>query len=180
MPLYLYYKYKSYIGDKQYILFRKDLDVQPRFNFFTYMMIKENRNIYYLRFRPYGHIFRILAPEDNSIKSTPNIGGGLMFCHPRNSYINAISIGEYFKIYHNVTIGNNNGGLPTIGNNVSIYTGATVVGNIHIGNNVIIGAGCVVTKSVPNNCTVIGNPARIYKLNGEKVDLPLPYNVKNK
>ena len=173
IPLFLFYRYKSYVGDKQYILFRKDLDVQPRFNFFSYMMIKENRNIFYLRFRPYGHIFRLLAPKDNSIKATPNIGGGLMFCHPRNSYINALSVGEYFKIYHNVTIGNNNGGLPTIGNNVSIYTGATVVGNIHIGNNVIIGAGCVVTKSVPDNCTVIGNPAIIVKKEGEKTWIKL-------
>lgn len=49
----------------------------------------------------------------------------------------------------------------------------TVIGNINIGNNVTIGAGSVVIKSIPDNCVVVGNPARIVKKNGEKVSIPL-------
>ena len=44
---------------------------------------------------------------------------------------------------------------------MSIYTGAIVIGDISIGNNVSIGAGAVVVKDVPDNFTVVGNPARI-------------------
>lgn len=52
---------------------------------------------------------------------------------------------------------------PSFGDNVSVYANAVVVGNISIGNNVSVGAGAVVTKSVPDNCTVVGNPMRIIK-----------------
>ena len=50
---------------------------------------------------------------------------------------------------------------------------AVVLGGVHIGNNVKIGAGAVVTKDIPDNCTVVGNPARIVKKDGLKVDIPL-------
>lgn len=81
-------------------------------------------------------------------------------------------IGKNFTCLHNVTIGNYYG-LPTIGDNVSIFTGAIVTGKINIGNNVKIGAGAVVSKSIPDNCTVIGNPAFIVKKDGEKVHIAL-------
>lgn len=134
------------------------------------MNIQYQRNIFYIRFKPWGHVFRLIAPRDSTISSTSTIGGGIIFCHPHNTFINAKSIGENFKVYHNVTIGNNNGGLPTIGNNVSVYTNAVIVGDIKIGNDVNIGAGCVVTKDVPDNCTIIGNPAIVIKRNGVKVN----------
>jgi len=60
-----------------------------------------------------------------------------------------------------VTLGNGKNGRPTIGNNVSIYTGATVFGGIHIGNNVTIGAGAVVFENIPDGATVVGNPGRV-------------------
>lgn len=44
---------------------------------------------------------------------------------------------------------------------MSVYANSVVIGNISIGDNVSIGAGAVVTKSVPDNCTVVGNPMRI-------------------
>ena len=56
---------------------------------------------------------------------------------------------------------------------MKIFTGATVFGGVTIGDNVTIGAGAVVSSDIPSNCTVAGNPARIVKINGEKVDLPL-------
>ena len=40
---------------------------------------------------------------------------------------------------------------------------ATVVGDIHIGSNVIIDAGSVVTKDIPDNVVVVGNPAKVIR-----------------
>ena len=40
-----------------------------------------------------------------------------------------------------------------------------------IGDNVVIGPLCVVLKDVPSNCTVVGNPARIIRKDGVKVDI---------
>lgn len=54
-------------------------------------------------------------------------------------------------------------GVPTIGDNVTIYAGAKVIGNIKIGNNVTIGANSVVTNNVPDNAIVAGAPAKILR-----------------
>ena len=51
--------------------------------------------------------------------------------------------------------------VPTILNNVDFGANVCCFGNITIGNNVVIGAGSVVTKDVPDNAIVAGNPARI-------------------
>ncbi|MDQ6623819.1 MAG: N-acetyltransferase [Verrucomicrobiota bacterium] len=45
----------------------------------------------------------------------------------------------------------------------SIGSGATLLGGITIGENALVGAGAVVTRDVPANATVAGNPARILK-----------------
>jgi acetyltransferase-like isoleucine patch superfamily enzyme len=47
----------------------------------------------------------------------------------------------------------------------SIGSSATILCNITIGENAIVGAGSIVTKNVPDNCIVAGNPARIIKKN---------------
>jgi len=66
-----------------------------------------------------------------------------------------------------VTIGRNPNGTsidtPTIGDNVYVYSNAIVAGDIVIGNNVTIGAGSVVLKSVESNSVVAGNPAKRIK-----------------
>ena len=71
-------------------------------------------------------------------------------------------IGPGTVIQHRVTIGEKETGcVPVIGKNCFIGAGAIVIGGIKIGDNVKIGAGAVVTKDVPDNCTVVGVPARI-------------------
>ena len=52
-----------------------------------------------------------------------------------------------------------------IGSNCFIGGGAYILPGVHIGDNVIVGMGGVVTKDVPNNCIVAGNPARIIREN---------------
>ncbi|MBQ7637325.1 MAG: sugar O-acetyltransferase [Clostridia bacterium] len=57
-------------------------------------------------------------------------------------------------------------GIPkdvTIGNNVWIGGHATILPGVTLGDNVIVGAGSVVTKSFPANCVIAGNPARIIR-----------------
>lgn len=82
------------------------------------------------------------------------LGGGAFIQHGSSTWIFAKSIGENFFINQNVTIGQGKGGAPKIGNNVSIRTGAVVVGDICIGNNVVINANAVVNFDVPDNAKV--------------------------
>lgn len=77
-------------------------------------------------------------------------------------------IGDDVLIYQGVTLGgtgNEQGKRhPTIGNNVVIGTGATVLGSIRIGSHVKIGAGSVVVHPVPDYSTVVGIPGRVVRM----------------
>lgn len=100
--------------------------------------------------------------------------GGVYFHHPFSTVINADYIGYGCSFRNNTTIGNKivDGRLvrPKFGNNVNVGTNAVIIGDVQVGNNVTIGAGAVVTKSVPDNCVVVGNPAFIIKRNGKRIN----------
>jgi acetyltransferase-like isoleucine patch superfamily enzyme len=53
----------------------------------------------------------------------------------------------------------------------SIGSGSTILSNISIGENAIVGAGSVVTKDVPANCIVAGNPARLLRQIDETLEV---------
>lgn len=123
------------------------------------------RNLFYYRIGEYVSVFIkwLLPPERTLNIWCPYIGPGAHFEHNYATYLNAERIGASFYCLQLVTLGNGKGGRPTVGDNVSIYTGATIYGGIHIGNNVKIAAGSVVFHDVPDNCVVAGNPAVIVK-----------------
>lgn len=99
-----------------------------------------------------------------------DISEGFVIHHGFSTVVFAQKIGENCQIWQNVTIGRNGRTpkCPQIGNNVKVHAHSIVIGDIKIGDNVIVGAGCVVTKSIPSNCTVVGNPATIIRKDGEK------------
>ncbi|MFP4978444.1 serine O-acetyltransferase [Paenibacillus sp. CN-4] len=82
-------------------------------------------------------------------------------------------IGDDVIIYQGVTLGGTGKEKgkrhPTVGNNVVIGSGAKVLGSFRIGDNSNIGSNAVVLREVPPNCTVVGNPGRVVKRNGERV-----------
>ena len=97
------------------------------------------------------------------------IGPGLFIPHSLGIVIgHEVVAGKNLEVFQNVTIGSNrkerNGRMmPIIGDNVSIGSGAVVVGAINIGNNVKIGANSYVDKDIPSNVVVAGCPAKIVK-----------------
>ena len=98
------------------------------------------------------------------------IGGGIYLMHFGGVIINGGAvIGENSTIYQGVTVGMarlKGKNVPTIGNNCVLGAGSKVLGDITIGDYVMIGANAVVTKSVDSECVVAGNPARIINRNG--------------
>lgn len=139
------------------------------------IFIAEFRAVFYYRIGHIRHFISWLHPVFlNLYFLTPEIGPGLRIQHGFSTVIAAKSIGKNCWINQQVTIGyTNDYDCPVIGDNVTINAGAIVVGDISIGDNSVIGAGAVVTKSVPSNCTVVGNPARIIRKDGQKVDIKL-------
>ena len=165
--LFLYYIYK--------VKNRKDVEVAIEHHFgqrkngglsFLYLMTydKMYRNLFYHRIGKWSYLIKWLAPPYNcyTIGTYTKIGEGLLGIHPFATIINAKSIGD-----------NNKDEKPTIGNNVTVNVHSVVFGNISIGDNVIIGAGTLIHKNVPSNCVVVGNPARIIKQDGRKVNINL-------
>lgn len=152
-----------------YLLHRDEMDADLRLyhegegSVLTFIKVctrqKTYRNLFYYRLGEYVSVFVkwLLPPEPTLHIWCPSIGRGAHFEHNYATYLNAECIGDNFLCLQLVTLGNGSDGRrPVIGNNVSIYTGATVFGGITIGNNVKIGAGAVVFKDVPDNSTVVG------------------------
>jgi serine O-acetyltransferase len=80
-------------------------------------------------------------------------------------------IGDDVLLYQGVTLGGTGAEKgkrhPTIGNSVVVGTGAKILGNIRIGDNVKVGAGSVVVHPVPDNSTVVGIPGRVVRIRPE-------------
>lgn len=100
----------------------------------------------------------------------PNsFGPGLDIVHVGYIVVSPKSkIGKNCMIYQGVTIGEEKSCAPIIGDYVCILPGAKIFGNIHIGNNVMIGANSVVNKDVPDNARVGGAPAHVLNYNGNE------------
>jgi len=83
-------------------------------------------------------------------------------------------IGDDVMLFHQVTLGGTGKDKgkrhPTVENNVIISAGAKVLGPIVIGENSKIGANAVVLHDIPKNATAVGIPAKVVRLNGEKVE----------
>ncbi|MBL0683186.1 serine acetyltransferase [Aquimarina mytili] len=165
-----------YISSKNKNLIREDLyckDVIPNSSFKVAFDLtrrlsqsKYFRTLFYFRTAGlFSNILRVFYPRDNrfTIDMHTKIDGGVILAHPYSSIINAKQIGKNLYINQLVTVGEKEGDKPTIGDNVKLYTNCTIIGDITIGDNCIIGAGAVVTKSIPKNSVAVGNPAKVIK-----------------
>lgn len=86
-----------------------------------------------------------------------DIGGGVYFYHGLGTVIGKnCRIGRRATICQNVTAG---GGRTEIGDDVSIWAGAKVIGNVTVGDRAEIGANAVVVRDVPPDCVAVGVPA---------------------
>ncbi len=120
---------------------------------------------------------KILYRNNASIPLVSKIGDNIIFPHGLSGIFisRGATIGNNCTIFHQVTIGSNTladskkSGAPTIGDNCYIGAGAKIIGNVHIGNNVRIGANAIVTMDIPDNATVVLEKPRII-VHNEKRD----------
>lgn len=102
------------------------------------------------------------------------IGKRLFIDHGMGTVIGETTIiGDDCTLYQGVTLGGVGTGEyqkkrhPTLNDNVTVFSGAKVIGNVIIGKNSVIAAMAVVLKDIPEDCTVAGIPAQIVKKNGD-------------
>jgi serine O-acetyltransferase len=95
-----------------------------------------------------------------------------------------VIIGKNCSISQGVAIGiaqrGERKGCPVIRDNVYIGPGAKIIGKVRVGNNVAIGANCVVVKDVPDNAVVVGIPGRIISFKGSEGYINNIYSEKKK
>ncbi|MDD7245317.1 MAG: serine O-acetyltransferase EpsC [Eubacteriales bacterium] len=103
------------------------------------------------------------------------IGKGVFIDHGAGVVIGETAeVGNNVTLYQGVTLGGTGKDTgkrhPTVEDDVVIAAGAKVLGPFTVGKGSKIGAGSVVLKPVPENCTVVGVPGRIVKQDGKRVD----------
>lgn len=121
--------------------------------------------------RPLYWLARLMARRVSirfgiAIPAATEIGPGLFIGHFGQIFINSnVKIGRNCNLSQGVTIGRagraGRRGAPVVGNNVYIGPGAKIIGPVHIGNNVAIGANAVVTKDLPDGAVAVGVPAKV-------------------
>lgn len=128
-------------------------------NYYT----KHNKILFYF----YAYVlYRKSLRYGFQISPYATIGDGLYLGHFGTIIVgNEVKIGCNVNLNPNVVIGRENRGhrkgSPELGDSVWVGTGTVIVGNIHIGNNVLIAPNSYVNFDVPDNSIVIGNPSRI-------------------
>lgn len=100
------------------------------------------------------------------ISPKADIGPGLVVHTPYGVFVGATKIGKNCYLQHGVVI---TYGTRRIGDNAYFGPGAKVIGDVTIGNNVIVVANSLVVANVPDDTTVMGVPARISVPRGRRL-----------
>lgn len=113
-------------------------------------------------------LYRLTKKYGLEISSLATIGKGLYLGHPYNITVAAgVVIGDNVNLHKGCTIGRENrgkrAGVPKIGSMVSVGINSTIVGNITIGDDVMIAPNSFINIDIPSHSVVIGNPAQIHK-----------------
>lgn len=135
---------------------------------------------YNLKCKSFARILSQISRFNTGIEIHPGakIGKRLFIDHGIGVVIGETAvIGNDVTIFHQVTLGGTGKDIgkrhPTIHDNVMISAGAKILGPVDIGENSKIGANAVILGDLPANSTAVGLPAKIVKLNGNKVDIEI-------
>lgn len=172
----------SYIKEEIQVIRERDPAIKSNMEVFLYPSFKAiiaYRIAHKLYVRKHYFLARWVsqkAVRKTGIEIHPGakIGKGLFIDHGSGVIIGETAeLGENVTLYQGVTLGGTGKEQgkrhPTLKDNVMVSAGAKVLGSFTIGENSKIGAGSVVLKEVPPNCTVVGVPGRIVKRDDVKI-----------
>ena len=172
----------SYIKQEIQVIRERDPAIKSNMEVFLYPSFKAiiayrvAHNLYVKK-----HYFLARWVSQRAVRKTgieihpgAKIGKGLFIDHGSGVIIGETAeLGDNVTLYQGVTLGGTGKEQgkrhPTLRDNVMVSAGAKVLGSFTIGENSKIGAGSVVLKEVPPNCTVVGVPGRIVKRDDVKI-----------
>ena len=172
----------SYIKEEIQVIRERDPAIKSNMEVFLYPSFRVILR-YRLAHKLYlkGHYFwarwisqRAARKTGIEIHPGATIGRGLFIDHGSGVIIGETTvIGDNVTLYQGVTLGGTGKEQgkrhPTLEDNVMVSAGAKILGSFTIGENSKIGAGSVVLEEVPPNCTVVGVPGRIVRMDNKKV-----------
>lgn len=172
----------SYIREEIQVIRERDPAIKSNMEVFLYpsfRVILRYRIAHKLYLK--GHYFwarwisqRAARKTGIEIHPGATIGKGLFIDHGSGVIIGETTvIGDNVTLYQGVTLGGTGKEKgkrhPTLEDNVMVSAGAKILGSFTIGENSKIGAGSVVLEEVPPNCTVVGVPGRIVRMDNKKI-----------
>ncbi len=172
----------SYIREEIQVIRERDPAIKSNMEVFLYPSFRAILR-YRLAHKLYlrGHYFWARWISQRGARKTgieihpgATIGKGLFIDHGSGVIIGETTvIGDNVTLYQGVTLGGTGKEQgkrhPTLEDNVMVSAGAKILGSFTIGENSKIGAGSVVLEEVPPNCTVVGVPGRIVRMDNKKV-----------
>ena len=167
----------SYVKEEIQVVRERDPAIKSNMEVFLYSSFKAILH-YRIAHKLYlkKHYFLARWVSQRAVRKTgieihpgATIGKGLFIDHGSGVIIGETAeLGDNITLYQGVTLGGTGKEQgkrhPTLKDNVMVSAGAKVLGSFTIGENSKIGAGAVVLKEVPPNCTVVGVPGRIVKI----------------
>lgn len=172
----------SYVREEIQVIRERDPAIKSNMEVFLYPSFKAIMR-YRVAHKLYlkKHYFLARWVSQRAVRKTgieihpgATIGKGLFIDHGSGVIIGETAeLGDNVTLYQGVTLGGTGKEQgkrhPTLKDNVMVSAGAKVLGSFTIGENSKIGAGSVVLKEVPPNCTVVGVPGRIVKRDNERI-----------
>lgn len=172
----------SYIREEIQVIRERDPAIKSNMEVFLYPSFKailRYRMAHKLYLKKHYFLARWIsqrAARKTGIEIHPGatIGKGLFIDHGSGVIIGETAeLGDNITLYQGVTLGGTGKEQgkrhPTLKDNVMVSAGAKVLGSFTIGENSKIGAGSVVLKEVPPNCTVVGVPGRVVKMGDQRI-----------
>lgn len=162
-----YLDYISTTDDNNFILFHfiRDFIFQHRLRYMIYFRKAQNTKYRVVKLFCEYKLLRLCRKYGIEIKTRTKIGPGFVMIHPYNITISPFAvIGRNVNILKGATIGLSSGknkGAPIIGDCVYVGINSTIVGEIKIGNDVMIVPNTFINQDVPSHSIVIGNPCKI-------------------
>ena len=126
------------------------------------------RRMHYLHSRKWGKLFarlihtKLVRRYGITIPICGTVGIGLSIPHPSGITISSRQIGKNFKVYQNTTVGNKKPGTPPpkIGDDVTLFAQSSIIGNITVGDGVVIGTHSCLLHDAPEAGVYVGVPAK--------------------
>lgn len=153
-----------YTGKNDFFSFVAEFFKNYGFRYMTYIRMYQHSNFILKKLGLLMWVFN--KDKKFSIDKNTKIGYGFYIGHSGPVVINKSTvIGNNVNISQFVTIGSNDGKAAIIEDNVYIGPNVCIVEDVVLGENCTIGAGSVVTKSIPKGATAVGNYAKVINYN---------------